>query len=169
MNFKYLEEPFPIYDEDYASVAILINSKKEILYIKRSDNLPTHKGDIAFPGGKKEESDSDIVTTALREVQEELFLNPSTIRPFGVLDPVDTVEYKFKVFPIVCESFDKPTKINKDEVQDFYLLDISDLDNLNNWEFRGNYDNDWIFKFNDQILWGATAHMTRNLLNLNLG
>ena len=169
MNFKYLEKPFPIYDEDYASVAILINSKKEILYIKRSDNLPTHKGDIAFPGGKKEESDSDIVTTALREVQEELFLNPSTIRPFGVLDPVDTVEYKFKVFPIVCESFDKPTKINKDEVQDFYLLDISDLDNLNNWEFRGNYDNDWIFKFNDQILWGATAHMTRNLLNLNLG
>ena len=127
------------------------------------------QGDIAFPGGKKEESDSDIVTTALREVQEELFLNPSTIRPFGVLDPVDTVEYKFKVFPIVCESFDKPTKINKDEVQDFYLLDISDLDNLNNWEFRGNYDNDWIFKFDDQILWGATAHMTRNLLNLNLG
>ena len=169
MNFKHLEIPFPIYDEDYASVAILINSKKEILYIKRSDNLPTHKGDIAFPGGKKEESDSDIVTTALREVQEELFLNPSTIRPFGVLDPVDTVEYKFKVFPIVCESFDKPTKINKDEVQDFYLLDISDLDNLNNWEFRGNYDNDWIFKFDDQILWGATAHMTRNLLNLNLG
>ena len=169
MNFKHLEQPFPIYDEDYASVAILINSKKEILYIKRSDNLPTHKGDIAFPGGKKEESDSDIVTTALREVQEELFLNPSTIRPFGVLDPVDTVEYKFKVFPIVCESFDKPTKINKDEVQDFYLLDISDLDNLNNWEFRGNYDNDWIFKFDDQILWGATAHMTRNLLNLNLG
>ena len=139
------------------------------MYIKRSDNLPTHKGDIAFPGGKKEESDSDIVTTALREVQEELFLNPSTIRPFGVLDPVDTVEYKFKVFPIVCESFDKPSKINKDEVQDFYLLDISDLDNLNNWEFRGNYDNDWIFKFNNQILWGATAHMTRNLLNLNLG
>ena len=169
MNFKHLEKPFPIYDEDYASVAILINSKKEILYIKRSDNLPTHKGDIAFPGGKKEESDSDIVTTALREVQEELFLNPSTIHPFGVLDPVDTVEYKFKVFPIVCESFDKPTKINKDEVQDFYLLDISDLDNLNNWEFRGNYDNDWIFKFDDQILWGATAHMTRNLLNLNLG
>ena len=110
-----------------------------------------------------------IVTTALREVQEELFLNPSTIRPFGVLDPVDTVEYKFKVFPIVCESFDKPTKINKDEVQDFYLLGISDLDNLNNWEFRGKYDNDWIFKFDDQILWGATAHMTRNLLNLNLG
>ena len=169
MNFIHFEKPFPIYDEVYASVAILINSKKEILYIKRSDNLPTHKGDIAFPGGKKEESDSDIVTTALREVQEELFLNPSTIRPFGVLDPVDTVEYKFKVFPIVCESFDKPTKINKDEVQDFYLLDISDLDNLNNWEFRGNYDNDWIFKFDDQILWGATAHMTRNLLNLNLG
>lgn len=164
-----MEKPFPIYDEDYASVAILINSEKEILYIKRSNNLPTHKGDIAFPGGKKEESDSDIVTTALREVQEELFLNPSSIRPFGVLDPVDTVEYKFKVFPIVCESFDNPIKINKHEVQDFYLLKISDLDNLNNWEFRGNYDNDWIFKFNDQILWGATAHMTRNLLNLNLG
>ena len=70
MNFKDLKKPFPFYDEDYASVAILINSKQEILYIKRSDNLPTHKGDIAFPGGKKEESDKDIVATALREVQE---------------------------------------------------------------------------------------------------
>lgn len=169
MNFKDLKKPFPFYDEDYASVAILINSKREILYIKRSDNLPTHKGDIAFPGGKKEESDKDIVATALREVQEELFLNPSTIRPFGELDPVDTVEYKFKVFPIVCESTDKPTKFNKDEVQDFYLLNISDLEIPNNWEFRGNYDNDWIFKFDDQILWGATAHMTRNLLNVSLG
>ena len=68
-----LIQPYPSFSEDYASVAILIIDDKEILFIKRSENLPTHKGHIAFPGGKKENSDKNIVETALREAEEELF------------------------------------------------------------------------------------------------
>ncbi len=75
MKFDKLIHPYPSFSEDYASVAILIVDDKEILFIKRSENLPTHKGHIAFPGGKKENSDKNIVETALREAEENFLLN----------------------------------------------------------------------------------------------
>ena len=169
MKFDKLIQPYPSFSEDYASVAILIVDDKEILFIKRSENLPTHKGHIAFPGGKKENSDKNIVETALREAEEELFIEQSSIKPLGSLNHVDTVEYDFKVFPIICETSDKPDRFNENEVQDIYFLKIEDLENSDNWIYRGNYENDWIFNFQDQILWGATAYMTRVLLGVNLG
>ena len=169
MKFDKLIKPYPSFSEDYASVAILIIDYKEILFIKRSENLPTHKGHIAFPGGKKENSDKNIVETALREAEEELFIEQSSIKPLGSLNHVDTVEYAFKVFPIICETSDKPDRFNENEVQDIYFLKIEDLENSDNWIYRGNYENDWIFNFQDQILWGATAYMTRALLGVNLG
>ena len=92
MKFDKLIQPYPSFSEDYASVAILIIDDKEILFIKRSENLPTHKGHIAFPGGKKENSDKNIVETALREAEEELFIEQSSIKPLGSLNHVDTVE-----------------------------------------------------------------------------
>ena len=75
MKFDKLIQPYPSFSEDYASVAILIVDDKEILFIKRSENLPTHKGHIAFPGGKKENSDKNIVETALRRQKKNFLLN----------------------------------------------------------------------------------------------
>ena len=169
MHFKNLDVPFLTLKGDYASVAILIFEKKDILFIKRSDHLPTHKGHIAFPGGKKDNSDLNIVETALREVEEELFINKSTITPIGKLNSVDTVEYKFEVFPIVCEGEHRPESYNPDEVQGVFYLNILDLKNAKNWKYRGNYENDWIYLFENEILWGATAYMTRELLEIELG
>ena len=91
--------------EKYAAVAILIYKNKEILFIKRSENMPTHKGDIAFPGGKKEDGDVGIYSTAKREAYEELLIPKKTVNSIctveGNLDPIDTVEYKFNVYPVV--------------------------------------------------------------------
>ena len=53
LKFDKLIQPYPSLSEDYASVAILIIDDKEILFIKRSENLPTHKGHIAFLVVKK--------------------------------------------------------------------------------------------------------------------
>ena len=65
--------------------------------------MPTHKGHIAFPGGKKEGIDDNIVDTAIREATEELVLDSSSIIPIGILDPIHTIEYKFLVYPIICK------------------------------------------------------------------
>ncbi len=166
-KFQNLVEPFQKLEHDYASVALLIYEEKELIFIKRSDDLPTHKGHIAFPGGKKEGIDDNIVDTAIREATEELVLNSSSIIPIGILDPIDTIEYKFLVYPIICKINEKPVSFNKSEVQEVFFVSISELHDEKNWIFRGHYETDWIFKINNEILWGATAKMVRNLLNFS--
>ena len=153
---------------NYASVAVLFIDEVEILFIKRSENMPTHKGHLAFPGGKKEKNDTSIIHTAVREATEELLIPDYLITPFGYIDSVDTVEYKFEVFPILCFLENKPKKYNKNEVQKVLYASIDDLKLEKNWLYRGYYPNDWIFNIDDEILWGATAKMVRNIFNLDL-
>ena len=135
--------------EKYAAVAILIFKNKEILFIKRSENMPTHKGDIAFPGGKKEDGDVDIYSTAKREAYEELLIPKKTVNSIftvkGNLDPIDTVEYKFNVYPVVFSLNEKKLNFNKDEVQKIFYEPIEKLIDKNNWSYRGAYDDDWIY------------------------
>ena len=151
--------------QDYASVSILIHEEKEIIFIKRSEDLPTHKGHIAFPGGKREAVDKNIVDTALREASEELLIDTKSIIPVGLLSSIDTIEYKFEVFPVVCLIENKPISFNKSEVQNIYYVSIEELENQKNWNFRGLYETDWVFDIDGEILWGATAKMIRNLLS----
>ena len=70
LNYYELETPHVAITNNYAAVSILIIDKKEILYIKRSNEMPTHKGQIAFPGGKREEEDIDIVAMLERNPKE---------------------------------------------------------------------------------------------------
>ena len=168
LNYYELDTPHVAISNDYAAVSILIFDKKEILYIKRSNEMPTHKGQIAFPGGKREEDDKDIVSTAVRESIEELLLPESNINPFGYLDSIATVEYKFDVYPVICQLLEKPKNFNVSEVQEIFFVEIKELSNPNNWSHRGIYPDDWIFTIGKEILWGATAKITRRLLNLDL-
>ena len=167
LSYKELKVPYTKYNEPYAAVSILIYKEKEILFIKRSNDMPTHKGHIAFPGGKKEKIDLNIVDTAIREAAEELLIDENDVVPLGTLKPVDTIEFKYHVFPVVCSLKRKPDSFNEAEVQDLYFVSINELSNQQNWRFRGIYPNDWIFKIHNEILWGATAKMTRELLGLS--
>ena len=148
LKFQNLSEPFQKLDDDYASVALLIYEDKELIFIKRSQDLPTHKGHIAFPGGKKEAFDQNIVDTAIREATEELLLDSKSITPIGILEPIDTIEYKFLVYPVICKINEKPVSFNKSEVQEVYFVPISDLQHEKNWIYRGHYESDWTYKIN---------------------
>ena len=73
--YKKLDSSVENTKNNYASVAVLFFDEVEILFIKRSENTPTHKGHIAFPGGKKEKNDTSIIHTAVREATEELLIS----------------------------------------------------------------------------------------------
>ena len=167
-NFQNLEYKSVQTSKSYASVAILIYKNSEILFIKRSYEMPTHKGQIAFPGGRYEQEDKSIVDTATREVCEELLIDNSDIEPFGIMNSFDTVEYKFDVYPVLCNLFNKSYSFNKNEVQNVFYVPIDNLINKNNWNYRGRYEGDWIYHIEDEVLWGATANMVKRLFNLNL-
>lgn len=58
-----------------------------VILTKRSSNLSSHSGEVALPGGKREENDADDVETALREAHEEIGLDPSLVDVVAILDP----------------------------------------------------------------------------------
>ena len=153
----------------YAAVAICILPNQNIIYTKRQDTMPTHKGQIAFPGGKVQKGDRDIIDTAIRETKEELLLEDVSLIPVGILNSFDTKEFKFPVYPVVFE-LDSVNLSNFDEteVKKVYSVDIPYLKDRNNWEYRGWYDSDWLIRIEEDILWGATARMTLELLQLKL-
>lgn len=58
-----------------------------VILTKRSSTLSSHSGEVALPGGKKEEGDANDIQTALREAREEIGLDPSLVDVVAVLDP----------------------------------------------------------------------------------
>jgi 8-oxo-dGTP pyrophosphatase MutT (NUDIX family) len=86
-----------------AAVLIAIQERADGDYIvltKRGDNMPTHKGQIAFPGGRVHAGDADLVATALRECHEEIGVVPEHVRVLGRLDEF-TAGYGIVVTPVV--------------------------------------------------------------------
>jgi 8-oxo-dGTP pyrophosphatase MutT (NUDIX family) len=92
--------------DQVAAVLILIGHHKdsrreEILMTKRTISVETHKGQIAFPGGYREEKDVDLLATALRESQEEVGLDPAWVEVVGRLHPLHTHLKEILVYPYV--------------------------------------------------------------------
>lgn len=72
-----------------------------LLLTKRTELVPTHKGQISFPGGGFEEADGNLLNTALRETQEEIGLRPQDVEVLGTLDDTVTVTSRHLVRPFV--------------------------------------------------------------------
>ncbi|KAK0578991.1 hypothetical protein LWI29_019420 [Acer saccharum] len=77
-----------------------------VILTKRSSTLSSHSGEVALPGGKREESDVDDVETALREAHEEIGLDPSLVHVVTILDPVFT-KNEITVVPVIGILYDK--------------------------------------------------------------
>ena len=122
---------------EFINAAVLVpiflkGGSLHILLTLRSQHVPTHKGHVAFPGGKEEDGDKDIVATALREAHEEVGLPPGVVDVIAVLSPVisrarDKAMYVYPVVGIVKSQFD--LVINSSEVEtafdvplEFFLL-----------------------------------------------
>ncbi|MCO4837787.1 MAG: CoA pyrophosphatase [Oceanospirillaceae bacterium] len=71
-----------------------------VILTRRAKHMPTHKGQIAFPGGKAEDDDKDLTTTALREAREEIALRPESVAVVGRMGQVLS-RHGFVVTPIV--------------------------------------------------------------------
>src|SRR5258708_24740518 len=70
-----------------------------LVFFKRTEKVPTHKGQVAFPGGSGETGDPDLAATALREAQEELGIDPSRGVRRGAQSPFDNFVGNFVVRP----------------------------------------------------------------------
>ncbi|HTJ65367.1 MAG TPA: CoA pyrophosphatase [Alphaproteobacteria bacterium] len=139
-----------------------------VLLTQRTANLEHHAGQIAFPGGRVEETDADDIATALRETEEEIGLSRNHVEPVGRLDRYIT-RTGFTVTPVVG-LVEPPFKLTlaPDEVADAFEVPLSFiLDPANrqrdSYEFQGVERHFYVFRFGERNIWGATAGMLVNL------
>ena len=95
-----------IRDEYRTLSAVLVplfvkDGKYHLLFIQRTDRVRDHKGQISFPGGAYEKEDKDLLTTALREAEEEIGLKRNCVRILGQLDDMATSGTRYIISPFV--------------------------------------------------------------------
>lgn len=144
----------------------------QLIYTLRSSLLHDHSGQVSFPGGSWEAGDKSIIDTALRESWEEIGLNPKAVRVLGKMADLKMVT-NFIVTPVIgiC---DWPTDltVNPDEVDRVFSIPIDWLaDERNRYyrvhNYRGGEVEVLYFKpYDGETVWGATAMMTLDFLNL---
>ena len=132
-----------------------------------------HPGQIAFPGGKKEEQDQDLIETAIREMEEEIGVAVPKINILGSLTPVYIPPSNSLVTPILGYLNSKPSYIPApDEVERVLDVKMEDLANPANKRAKkviltnGEYFEMPAFAVNDVLIWGGTAHMIIELNKL---
>lgn len=137
-----------------------------LLLTKRAAALKHHPGQIAFPGGKQDEGDADIIATALREADEEIGLKPENVEVLGTLPPHETVT-SFDVTPVVGfvkEPFTiMPERGEVDEVFSVPLDHVLNPDNylIQSRRWRGHKRHYFVVPYGPYYIWGATARMLR--------
>jgi len=149
-----------LYEDDAGDVRLVLT--------KRPDTMPTHAGHISFPGGRAHPTDSGPVDTALREAHEEVGIERDRVEILGFLTPIDTVEFKPWVVPVVGRVSTPLTLVPSErEVARIHtprLEDLADEDRW--WHVPWNGRKVWYYDLAGDTLWGATAHMVRSLLGL---
>ena len=143
-----------------------------IVFIKRTETVKEHKGQISFPGGACEEKDRTLLDTALRESTEEIGLNPADVEILGELDDEVTTTSNYIVTPFVgIIPWPYQFKINKHEVDEIIEIPVSTL--LDKDSIRpdteildGEAVESYAYYYRENVIWGATARILFRFLDI---
>ncbi|MFO1191971.1 MAG: CoA pyrophosphatase [Rhodoferax sp.] len=154
-------------------IPVVVHERPTILLTQRTTHLSSHSGQIAFPGGKQDAADADLVATALREAQEEVGLDPARVRVIGRLPEYRTGS-GFLITPVVSlvrPGFELvPNPFEVEEAFEVPLDFLMDPANHRRHAFMaGGMQREWLSMpyrgegASERFIWGATAGILRNL------
>jgi 8-oxo-dGTP pyrophosphatase MutT (NUDIX family) len=156
-----------------AGVLVLLferNSELHVVLTQRTENVGHHKGQISFPGGVKNEQDTTIIETALRETEEEIGLSRNAVDVLGILNDFQTPS-GFCITPVVAFLFSVPSfSINTSEVSQIFDVPLSFFIDARNERVErhkrsGEMMNVYFYRYGQYEIWGATAAMLRSFLH----
>ncbi|GBF51176.1 NUDIX domain protein [Leptospira ryugenii] len=135
---------------------------------QRSQHLKSHPGQISFPGGVKDPEDSDLLSCALREWEEEMGVSRTQIEIIGKHEHLLT-RTGFHITPFLgIYSGDFQFSYNRDEVEKVILLPIKSLWNAPFYQIqipnRGPENTAYYFDLDEGLLWGATCELILRFL-----
>lgn len=154
---------------------VRIEEQWHLLFIRRSTfEHDKHSGQVAFAGGKYEDSDQNLVTTALREAHEEIGVQPGHVRVLGQLNHHYTIS-NFRVVPLVgIVPWPYELQLDPQEVAHAFTIPLNWLSNSSNYEIRqrqlavtqNSVPVVYFDEYEGELLWGATARMVLSLIEL---
>ncbi|HEV7614754.1 MAG TPA: CoA pyrophosphatase [Solirubrobacterales bacterium] len=141
-----------------------------LIFTERRADMRRHAGEISFPGGRHDEIDADLATTALREAQEEIALEPARVELVGALPPTSTFVTNYRVHPFVGLVAD-PAELglvpNPTEVETVLTYSLELLRGgyaMRRLVRRGIPIHTPTYEVEGQLIWGATARILGDLL-----
>ncbi|MFI5000030.1 MAG: CoA pyrophosphatase [Reyranellales bacterium] len=160
--------------ESYRPAAVLVPlvdraSGVTVLLTQRTEDMPSHAGQVAFPGGRRQADDADAIATALRETEEEVGLARSFVDVIGSFDPYRTgTGYEITpIVGIVTPGF--TTQADPREVADVFEVPLSHFLDARNHRIEsrtvaeGRQRRYYAMPYGERYIWGATAGMLKNL------
>jgi 8-oxo-dGTP pyrophosphatase MutT (NUDIX family) len=159
---------FPIRRRASAVLAALFEADGEarVILTKRPETMPSHQGEIAFPGGKLEEGvDADLRATALREAREEIDLDPAAVEIVAELDGLGTVGSRFMISPFVG-LLDRVPELHPNPHEVVRVFDVALVELLapgvhhaERWKTPMIDHEVHFFELPGETVWGATARI----------
>jgi 8-oxo-dGTP pyrophosphatase MutT (NUDIX family) len=146
----------------------LHDGQARVILTKRASHLKHHPGQVAFPGGKRDDTDASLEACALREAWEEIGLAPDRVDLLGRLPAHETVT-GFTVAPIlgvIRDAFDPTPQVQ--EVEDVFTVPLSHVLDIARYaierrQWRGVWRSYYAVPYGPYYIWGATARMLRSL------
>ncbi len=149
-------------------VPVVARPQPGLLLTRRSSLLRQHAGQVAFPGGMMDATDSSLTETALREAMEEVAIPPEAVHVIGVL-PAVTSSTGFQVTPVV--GIIPPNiayRISKNEVDALFEMPLQEALRLSRYfsldvHRHGRQHRVWFSWYQHYLVWGMTAGIIRQL------
>lgn len=141
-----------------------------LILTQRASHLNSHPGEVALPGGKRDDEDACLVTTALRESQEEIDLMPEQVDMIGPMKEC-TSKHGLKVVPFLgVVPADVKLTANEDEIHSIFQVPISLFlasgpSVMVEKEFRGNRYQVPCYYYEGYEIWGMTAFLITDCFN----
>ena len=149
-------------------VPIVMRPEPTILLTQRTAHLPTHAGQIAFPGGKVDPDDASPEAAALREAQEEVGLDPRNVEILGTLPAHETVT-GFLVSPVLARVTGEFLPVPEaNEVEEIFEVPLAHLMDpakfsIQSRRWRGQARRYFTVPWGPYYIWGATARILRGM------
>jgi len=133
-----------------------------VLLTERSEEVNFHKGQVCFPGGTREPSDSSLLQTALREVEEEIALRAEDVEILGEFDDSVTLTSNYVISPFVAFiPHPYPFKADGREIKEIFSVPLSFFMD------EANFKHDSCeYEYDGHIIWGATAGILKQFIDL---